>query len=112
MTTPSTELSAQPEAFETEGDYGKVADLFKALAHPLRLKIVCGLLRSSATQTSIARGLHVPQSSVAQQLAVLRRTGIVVGKRSANEVILALADARIVAILRAACPHDGPGSSG
>ena len=80
------------------------ADLLKALGHPLRLRIVCGLLQRPLTQTEIACCLGLPQSSVAQHLAVLRRAGLVDGRRSANQVILGIADPRAEAVLRALCP--------
>jgi ArsR family transcriptional regulator len=105
MTSPSTRDAT---FFPSEEDFAATAELFKALSHPLRLKIVCGLLRLSDTQTGISRALGLPQSSIAQQIGVLRRAGIVRGRRVANEVHLEVADVRIPALFEAACTH-GPG---
>jgi ArsR family transcriptional regulator len=90
---------------------GDAARLFKALGHPLRLRIVCGLLRQTCTQTEIASCLGLPQSSVAQHLAVLRRAGLVEGRRSGNEVILCVADPRAGALLHLLCPEGAPATA-
>ena len=87
----------------TEEDYVSVALLFKALAHPMRLKLVCGLLKQPCTQTHIARTLNLPQSSVAQHLAVLRRAGIVGGTRDGTLLTLEVVDPRVPALLAQIC---------
>lgn len=87
-----------------EEKFEEAAGLFKALAHPLRLKLVCGLIRHPSTQTTISRLLDIPQSSLAQHLAVLRREGIVAGRRErGTEVILHVTDPRIPRIFREVC---------
>ena len=91
----------------TDADFADTAKLFKALAHPLRVKIICGLLEEPCTQTRIAACLGVPQSSVAQHLDVLRRAGIVEGNRFGTEVTLAIGDVRVPRVLRAACRSGG-----
>jgi ArsR family transcriptional regulator len=62
----------------TSGDKFQVAaNLLKALSHPLRLELVCGLRHQPCTQTFIADTLGLPQSTVAQHLKVLRSEGLV-----------------------------------
>ncbi len=92
-----------PTPSHSDADYAEAAHLMKALGHPLRVKIICGLLRETCTQTRISACLGVPQSSVAQHLDVLRRLGIVVGERAGTEVVLRVADPRVPAVLKAAC---------
>lgn len=89
----------------THAEYEEVALLLKALGHPLRVKIVCGLLKEACTQTHISVSLEIPQSSVAQHVDVLRRAGIVRGERSGTEVLLSVDDKRAAKILKAACRH-------
>jgi DNA-binding transcriptional ArsR family regulator len=90
--------------FDLEKKFQSSAALFKALAHPLRLKLVCGLLKAPCTQTSISRLLDIPQSSLAQHLAVLRREGIVVGRRDKGaEVMLEVVDPRVEHIFKQVC---------
>jgi ArsR family transcriptional regulator len=94
-------------ATRLEDKFDEAAKLFKALAHPLRLKLVCGLIRQPNTQTVIAKILDMPQSSLAQHIAVLRREGIVEGKRERGaEVILEVVDSRIPRLFREVCGGD------
>jgi ArsR family transcriptional regulator, virulence genes transcriptional regulator len=86
-------------------DYASTARLFRALSHPLRVQLVCGLLQEPLNQTAIARVLGLSQSLVAQHLAILRRCGLVRGRRSKGEVLLEVSDARIPGIFQAVC-HD------
>ena len=75
------------------------AEFFKALAHPLRIRIL-ELLRSgplSVTQIQDATG--APGSSVSQQLAVLRGRSIVTTERRGTTVIYSVADAELFELL-------------
>ena len=58
------------------------AEFFKALAHPLRIRIL-ELLRDSGPLSvgALTELVGVPASSISQQLAVLRARGIVVSTR-------------------------------
>jgi len=101
-------MLTSPPGPQDEAKYAEAAELLKSLGHPLRLKIVCGLLAGSCTQTRIASCLGIPQSSIAQHLAVLRRAGTVEGRRAGNEVLLSVADARVAEILRLLCAGAPP----
>jgi DNA-binding transcriptional ArsR family regulator len=56
-------------------------ELLKALANPIRYRVVLELSGSPRTVTAIARRLGVPPCIVSQQLRVLRSCGIVRGVR-------------------------------
>jgi ArsR family transcriptional regulator len=101
MSSNAVEITpSKQEKFES------AASLFKALAHPLRLKLVCGLLHEPRTQSQISRLLDVPQSSLAQHLAVLRREGIVEGRREAGaEIYMHVVDPRIEGIFSQVCKN-------
>lgn len=78
------------------------AEFFKALAHPLRIRIL-ELLRSgpmSVTQLQAATG--VPTSSVSQQLAVLRGRNVVATERHGTTIIYRVADPELFDLLDAA----------
>jgi DNA-binding transcriptional ArsR family regulator len=93
---------SSPDKHSSE-DYASAAQLFRALSHPLRVKLVCGLLHEPLTQTGIARLLGLSQSLVAQHLAVLRRAGIVRGTRQGGEVLLRVTDSRLPGIFASVC---------
>ncbi|MTI49736.1 ArsR/SmtB family transcription factor [Sporosalibacterium faouarense] len=63
------------------------AELLKAIAHPIRLCIVRGLMQEEGRNvTNIQTCLSIPQSTVSQHLAKLKSAGIVEGRRSGTEV--------------------------
>lgn len=69
-------------------DFERKAEILKALAHPVRLCIVQGLLRSKGCNVSnIQSCIGIPQSTISQHLATLRHLGIVAGERNGPEII-------------------------
>ncbi len=79
------------------------AQLLKVLGHPLRLKIVCGLLGAPANLSGIARDLDVPVSTLAQHLRVLRAGGVLKERKEGVEVIFSVSDRRVPGILGILC---------
>ncbi len=64
----------------------KYAQAFKALGHPLRLKLVSGLMSRECNVKHMTECLGVAQATVSQQLAVLRAAGLVSHERKGNQV--------------------------
>jgi len=54
-----------------------MADLFSALAHPLRLSLLRLLLQRPMCVSRLAAALDAPQPTVSRNLAILRRAGLV-----------------------------------
>jgi len=79
------------------------AEWLKALSHPLRLEILCGLRSEPSTQTYIANLLGIPQSTVAQHLKVLRSKGLVASRRKGVEVVFYVADERASKVIDVLC---------
>ncbi len=67
-----SKANAVPTVVDDGRRAGEAAELLKALAHPLRLRIVALLCRGEAFVNAIAEQLHAPQSIVSQQLRILR----------------------------------------
>lgn len=68
-------------------DYDERTALLKALANPVRLQIVHGLLKNGCRNvTCMERGSGVSQSCISQHLQKLRAAGIVAAERQGNEV--------------------------
>jgi len=64
------------------------AEILKALAHPIRLCIVQGLLSCGGCNVSnIQNCLDIPQSTISQHIAKLRSSGIISGERNGLEII-------------------------
>lgn len=64
----------------------RYAKAFKALGHPLRLKLVSGLMSQECNVKRMTECLGVAQATVSQQLAVLRAAGVVTYERRGNQV--------------------------
>ncbi|WP_379152375.1 ArsR/SmtB family transcription factor [Paenibacillus sp. sgz5001063] len=84
--------------FET---YAQAAELLKALAHPVRLCIVKGIIdKGSCNVTYMQECLELPQSTVSQHLQKLRSLGIVETERNGLEIIYSVKDERIKLLLQ------------
>ena len=66
--------------------FDREAEILKVLGHPVRLKIVAGLMSQSCNVKKIWECLELPQATVSQHLALLKNKGIIVGKRDGVEV--------------------------
>ena len=62
------------------------AEVLKVLGHPVRLKIVAGLMSQSCNVKKIWECLGLPQATVSQHLALLKNKGIIDGRRDGVEV--------------------------
>lgn len=81
--------------------YTETAEILKALAHPVRLCIVKGLLEKRECNVSYMQEcLSLPQSTVSQHLQKLRALGIVETRRNGLEVNYTVADDRIEQLIR------------
>jgi ArsR family transcriptional regulator len=90
----STEHHGRLQAFK--------AEFFKALGHPLRIRILELLVVHERSVLEIQRALGAEQSSVSQQLAVLRTKHILRTRKEGTTVYYALIDPEVGTLLRAA----------
>ncbi len=58
-----------------------VAEVLKAVAHPLRIRIVAILCRGEENVTALAEKVGASQAIVSQQLRILRSHGLVAASR-------------------------------
>ena len=83
-------------------NYQDEAELLKALAHPVRICIVRGLLQKGECNVSFMTDcLDMPQSTISQHLQKLKACGILKAKRQGLEVIYSIRDERIAKIIKA-----------
>jgi DNA-binding transcriptional ArsR family regulator len=82
-----------------------VAETMQALATPSRVRILSRLGAGSCSVSVLAREVGMEQSAVSQQLRVLRHLGLVVGERDGRQVIYALHDDHVRALLAEAVSH-------
>ena len=72
-----------------------LADTLKALAHPIRLRIVGMLCAEDLSVTVMAERLDVPQAILSQQLRILRMSGLVESLREGGMARYRLAEPRL-----------------
>src|SRR5450759_387168 len=75
------------------------AEFFKALAHPLRIRVLELLRNGPLSVTHIQEATGAPGSSVSQQLAVLRGRNILTTERRGTTIIYSVPDAELFELL-------------
>jgi DNA-binding transcriptional ArsR family regulator len=70
----------------------QIAEILKAVAHPLRLRIVATLCRGDAHVGALAERLGAAQPIVSQQLRILRIHGLVAARREEGFATYRLAE--------------------
>jgi DNA-binding transcriptional ArsR family regulator len=82
-----------------------VAETMQALATPSRVRILSRLVAGPCSVGGLARDVDMSQPAVSQQLRILRHLGLVVGDRDGRQVIYALHDDHVRALLTEAVSH-------
>src|SRR3990172_3546964 len=75
------------------------AEFFKALGHPLRVRILELLKNGPLSVTQIQEATGVPASSVSQQLAVLRGRNVLATERRGTTIIYSVPDPELFELL-------------
>ena len=71
----------------------------QAMAHPLRLKILCLVGNQELSVLEIVDAVGTTQSNISQHLGVLRDHGILVARKEANKVFYRIEDARVLKMI-------------
>jgi len=71
------------------------AEFFKALAHPIRIRILEILVRGEQSVHQLQEALGIDQPTVSQQLAVLRAKNIVEARKEGTAVRYSVRDASV-----------------
>ena len=79
--------------------YKRQAQLFRALSHPVRLRILDILAQQEACVCHLGAILNRPQPYVSQQLAALREAGLVADRREGTLIYYRLADDQLAELV-------------
>ncbi|MDD5301243.1 MAG: metalloregulator ArsR/SmtB family transcription factor [Gallionella sp.] len=82
-----------------EEDIQQAAQAIKAIAHPLRLKILCVLGDQEVSVQDIVEQVGTSQSNISQHLAILRDKGVLATRRDANRVYYRIDDLRTLKLI-------------
>lgn len=85
-----------------EEDIYQASHSLKAMAHPLRLKILCllGTMNEVSVQ-EIVEHVGTSQSNISQHLSILRDKGILASRKDANKVYYRIAEPEIISLIGA-----------
>jgi len=72
----------------------------KAMASRNRLMLLCQLIPGERSVGELAQALGLAQSVVSQHLSLLRRDGVVNGRREAQSIYYRISDARVQALMQ------------
>jgi ArsR family transcriptional regulator len=73
-------------------EHEELAHKFKALSHPVRVKLAEDLLEKECCVGEIQRCLSISQPNVSQHLKVLKDAGIILGRREKTRICYSIAD--------------------
>lgn len=84
---------------DKEDDIQMAAQAIKAIAHPLRLKILCVLGEQEVSVQEIVEQVGTSQSNISQHLAILRDKGVLSTRKDANRVYYRIGDLRTLKLV-------------
>ncbi|MEG3638836.1 ArsR/SmtB family transcription factor [Magnetococcus sp. PR-3] len=79
-----------------ENNVEKVARCMKALAHPLRLKVIVALNEKELSVQELVESVGTTQSNVSQHLTIMRDKNILSSRRVANQVFYRVGDCKVL----------------
>ncbi|MFJ1847534.1 MULTISPECIES: ArsR/SmtB family transcription factor [unclassified Streptomyces] len=82
--------------------YQAKAEFFRMLGHPVRIRVLEMLQDGPLPVRDLLAEIGIEPSSLSQQLAVLRRSGIVTATREGATVVYELAGGDVAELMRAA----------
>ena len=101
----SRELSRLRRTLMAPGDVASLADLFKMLGDPTRVRILDTLAQGERCVCDIAELVGMSESAVSHQLRLLRGSRLVRVRRSGRQGFYALDDHHIIGLLHDARRH-------
>jgi ArsR family transcriptional regulator len=88
-----------PDLLAREDRALAAANILRAIAHPLRLRVLCAVSKGEACVQDILEKVGTSQSNVSQHLALLRKKGVLYARKDGNRVFYGIADQRIMHLM-------------
>lgn len=82
-----------------EEDLNRTTQSIKAMAHPLRLKILFTLNDSEVAVNDIADSVGTSQSNISQHLSIMRDKGLLTSRKVSNQVFYRIDDSRTLSLV-------------
>ena len=94
-----TETTSQPTLDQLKAKAPEAAAFLRHLANPSRLILLCHIAQGERSVTDIQGDLGFKQPALSQQLAELRRSGLVQTRRESRTIYYAIKDGRARAVM-------------
>jgi len=82
-----------------EEDTELTALALKAMAHPLRWRILCVLGGDEMTVSELVESIGTSQSNISQHLELLKRKNILISRRDANRVFYRIRNKQLLLLI-------------
>ena len=93
MADPLLDIEALREATDAATDF------LRTLANPDRLMLLCQLSGGERCVSDLETDTGIPQPTLSQQLAVLRREDLVVTRREGKQIYYRISDPKVLTML-------------
>jgi DNA-binding transcriptional ArsR family regulator len=97
--SPRSPDSATADAVQRRAVYQMKAEFFRILGHPVRVRILELLKDGERTVGDLQNELQMDSSGTSQHLGVLRKQGILEGRREGTSVYYTVRDPRMFQLL-------------
>lgn len=84
---------------QSEEDTNLTANALKAMAHPLRWRIICALGNDELSVGEIVEKIGASQSNTSQHLDQLREKGIIKSRKESNKVFYRISNSQLLLLI-------------
>ena len=91
------------QELEDDGVYESAAELFKAMAAPMRLKIISALCNGEKNVSELLAAIDTTQPNMSQHLNTLYQSGILGRRREGVSIYYFIANEKVVHMCRTIC---------
>ena len=98
-------LKLVADTLPPEEDLMDLAELFKIFGDTTRIRILFVLFEAEVCVCDLAEALHMTQSAISHQLAILKRDKLVKSRREGKSVFYSLADDHVRTIISQGMEH-------
>jgi len=93
-------MNTTPEDFESLKQYaGEAAELMRLLGNANRLQLLCQIAQGERSVGQLEEQLDTRQPALSQQLAELRKAGLVQTRRESRSILYSLGEGRVRPLL-------------
>ncbi len=92
-------MTTEKNSIPDDEDPTLTANALKAMAHPLRWKILCTLGDQELSVSEIVKNIGTSQSNISQHLEQLRNKNILISRKEANRIYYKIRTGKILELI-------------